>query len=242
MPRRLDAPRLRLFCFPYAGGSATLFRDWPPHIPADVEVVGVQLPGRAFRLKEPPMKDMVSLLDALELQVEPYLDQVPFVFWGHSMGALLVFELMRRFQKKGAALPKLAILSARRAPHLPKYQIDVAQMDDEEFINELRKLGGTPDEIINNKRLMKLVLPSLRADFELMYRWEHVAGDPLSIPLKVVGGKGDAPISEADLQAWSQYSTAETTIEMFEGDHFYLHQPAVELLPWLSGVLSKLQV
>ena len=231
-----------MFCFPYAGGSATLFRDWPPLLPDDVELVGIQLPGRAFRLKDPAFTEMPKLLDAIEAQVSPHLDEIPYVFWGHSMGALLSFELMRRYQAQGRVMPRLAILSARRAPHLTGNPMNVGAMTDDEFIDELRKMGGTPDEIIDNKRLMNLVLPSLRADFEILYNWEHQDGPSLKLPLRVVGGLADTPIAEADLQAWDRYTEADCSTHMFAGDHFYLHDAQAELLPWLSDVLSKLQV
>ena len=231
-----------MFCFPYAGGSATLYRDWPAHLPSDVELVGVQLPGRAFRLREPAFTDMTKLLDALEELLEPFLDQVPFVFWGHSMGALVSFELMRRFQKRGCTLPRMMILSARRAPHLPYDPLNVPAMSDDEFIEELRRLGGTPDEIINNQRLMNLVLPSLRADFEMLYRWSFTEGETFSIPLKVAGGTRDKPIPKSDLEAWARYTSADFSTKMFEGDHFYLHHAENALLPWLNGVLSGLAV
>ena len=239
VPRRLSNPRIRVFCFPYAGGSATLFRDWPKKLPEDIELTGVQLPGRAFRLKDPPYTQMSSLLDELENQIGPHLD-VPFVFWGHSFGALLAFELVRRFEKKGRALPLLVVLSGRRAPHLPKTGFDVRSMDDEEFIDELRKLGGTPEEIINNRRLMNLVLPALRADFELLHQWKHEPGETLAVPLRVAGGKDDTPIKEEDLEAWGQYTRSGFSVHMFKGGHFYVHDAEDELLPWLSRTLANL--
>ena len=231
-----------MFCFPYAGGSATLYRDWPGHLPDDIELVGVQLPGRAFRLREPPFTDITHLLDALEKQIVPFLNQVPFIFWGHSMGALVAFELMRRFQEQSIPLPTMAILSGRRAPHLPYDPLNVPDMSDEEFMNELRRLGGTPDEIINNQRLMNLVMPSLRADFEILYRWRYVETDPFNVPFKVLGGKQDRPIPEADLEAWGRYTSSDFSTHMFEGDHFYLHHAETELLPWLNSVLGAFEV
>ena len=242
VPRRLEAPRLRIFCFPYAGGSATLYRDWPQHLPDDIELVGVQLPGRAFRLREPAFTDITRLLEALETQLSPYLDQVPFVFWGHSMGALVSFELMRRFQSRGLSMPKMAIVSGRRAPQLPYDPLNVPAMSDDEFMAELRRLGGTPDEVLDNERLMNLVLPSLRADFEILYRWHYIEGAPFSMPMKAVGGTSDGPIPRADLEAWSIHTGGDFTTKMFEGDHFYLHEAEPELLPWLKAVLAELQV
>lgn len=241
VPRRLTSPRIRVFCFPYAGGSATLFRDWPKALPDDVELVGIQLPGRAFRLKDPAFTDMSCLLDELEGLLSPHLE-VPFVFYGHSMGSLVAFELVRRFQAKGQALPKLVFLSGRRAPHLVTNGADVKSMDDEAFIDHLRGLGGTPDEIINNRRLMNLILPSLRADFELLYKWKHQDGELLSMPLRVAGGKEDKPIKQEDLEAWSRYTRAGFSVQMFKGGHFFVHDAEDELLPWLSGTLANLPV
>jgi medium-chain acyl-[acyl-carrier-protein] hydrolase len=239
VPRRLANPRVRVFCFPYAGGSATLFRDWPKELPGDVELIGVQLPGRAFRLKDPPFTQMSSLLDELENQLGPHLD-VPFVFWGHSFGAILAYELIRRFEKQGRTLPLMAILSGRKAPHLPNTGFDVRGMGDDEFIEELRKLGGTPDEIINNRRLMNLVLPALRADFELLNTWQHESGQTLAVPLRIVGGKEDLPIKLEDLEAWGQYTRSGFSVHLFKGDHFYVHHAEDELLPWLSTTLANL--
>lgn len=148
--------RLRLFCFPYAGGGASIYRDWTAALPPVVEVYPVQLPGRQSRLHELPFTRMSLLVPELVEGLQPYLDR-PFAFWGHSMGALISFELARHLSHENRPGPLHLFVSGYRAPQLPRLEPPIHQLPEEAFIHELHRLNGTPDAVLQNRELMRLL-------------------------------------------------------------------------------------
>ncbi|HKG20773.1 MAG TPA: alpha/beta fold hydrolase, partial [Blastocatellia bacterium] len=156
--------RLRLFCFPYAGGSSASYRPWADRIPRSVELCAVQLPGRGSRLSEPPFDRLVPLVQAIKPIILQLLDK-PFALFGHSMGARIAFELARLLRREENLEPAHLFISGCRAPQLPVEDRAVYGLPDPEFIDELRRLNGTPKEVLENRELMQLMIPLLRADF-----------------------------------------------------------------------------
>jgi len=229
-------PRLRLFCFPYAGASATVFYHWPRGLPPGVEVWAVQLPGRGARFRERPFCRLEELLDDLLPALLPGLRQ-PFVFFGHSMGALLAFETTRRLRRLGAALPVRLLVSARPAPALPPARAPIHQLADQEFLEELRFIGGTPEEAMDNPELMKLVLPSVRADFALVETYAYQDEPPLTTPITACGGVEDKRVPRDLLDGWRVETVGEFTLELFPGGHFYLNTDKQALLARLGQIL-----
>src|SRR5438105_12636226 len=152
-PGRADSPRatLNLFCFPYAGGAAQIFRRWQEAFPPEkqVQVYAVQYPGRASRLPEPPFTDCRAMVEALAPSVVPLTDR-PFAFFGHSMGAIVAFELARLLRGRHGREPARLFVSGRRAPQVPSHERPTYELPDEEFIEELRRLNGTPSEVLEH--------------------------------------------------------------------------------------------
>ena len=146
--------RLRLFCFPYAGGGASIFRTWPDGLPADVEVCPVQLPGRGTRLMERPFTQLSPLVEALAQALLPLLDK-PFAFFGHSLGALVSFELARHLRRQYGVHPVRLFVSACRAPQIPHRDRPIHTLPEAEFLAELRRLNGTPAEVLEHEELMR---------------------------------------------------------------------------------------
>ncbi|MEM7582906.1 MAG: alpha/beta fold hydrolase [Acidobacteriota bacterium] len=213
--------RMRLFCLPFAGGGAITYRDWPNEMPAEVEVMPIQLPGRERRLREAAYTRMEPLVDALDAALAPYLDK-PFAIFGHSMGAAIGHEWTRRLKQAHGLAPVSLLVSARRAPHISsedKYYL----LPDGEFREHLREMNGTPGEVLANPELMELLLPLLRADFELNDTHEPALQPLLDCPVSVYGGLEDAEISRSDLTAWEDTTTGSYRLRMFEGDHFFLN-------------------
>lgn len=223
VPKPNADPRVRLFCFPYAGGSATTYRTWSDVLPPDVEVQAIQLPGREWRLKEEPYRDVFPLVDELATVLKDRFD-VPFAFFGHSLGALISFELARELRRRGLPLPERLFLSAHRAPHLPKELPDIHDGPDEEFYEGLRKLEGTPDELLANDELMELLLPVLRADFEIAETYRYPPEPPLDCPMSVFGGLGDEVTNRDILQPWDQHTTKDFKLRMIPGSHFFVDE------------------
>lgn len=231
-----EQARLRLFCFPYAGGSAALFRPWLDALPADVEVCGIQLPGRESRLGEAAYTRITPLVENLANAIYPYLDR-PFAFYGHSMGALLNFELARQLRRMDNRLPVCLYLAAYRAPQLPNPNIKIYHLPSEVFKVVLRA-EGIPEMILQNEELMQAMLPTLRADFELCDTYEYREESPLACPLAIFGGLEDVRISATDLEGWPVHSSAACSLLMLPGSHFFLHSAQDLLLTAISQDLE----
>ena len=171
--RRSRPPRARLLCCPYAGGSAGIFRTWATYLPLDVELWALQYPGREERLLESAFTRVADLVATAAQSIGGLLEQVPYVIFGHSLGALVAFELIRELRRGGQPLPKSLFVSGARNPRFNAFKGNPRHLwPDPEFIGELRRIGGTPPDLLENEELMDLMLPTLRADFALVDTYE----------------------------------------------------------------------
>lgn len=218
---RPPAPKaLRLFCFPYAGGSAGLFHQWNQAL-TDVDVCAVQLPGRANRLAEPAFTDFESLIEALLPLILAHADR-PFALFGHSMGALIAFRLAQRLQTLPSARPQQLFVSACAAPQIPRTRQWHLQ-DDAALLETLRAYAATPAQVLQNPELMELLLPMLRADFQLLASYRYQRGEkPLSCPIHVLSGHDDHSIPSGLYADWGKESRHPATFTVFRGGHFFL--------------------
>lgn len=222
IPWRLaeEARPVRLFCFPFAGGGASVFRSWACDVAADVELMPVQLPGRETRFGEPLIDDLDGLVRATVDGIGDLL-QPPFAFYGHSMGALLAFELSRHLRRQGRAPPGVLLVSGFRAPHLPDDSAPVHVLGDDKLVAEMRTLAGTPDAVLEDAELCSLLLPILRADFRICETYRHRDESPLSCPIVAFAGIDDAHASAEVAAGWSEHTTAEFTLQVLPGNHFF---------------------
>jgi len=228
--------QLRLFCFSYAGGGASVFRGWSEALPSNVEICAVQPPGRETRIGEPAYRRIGPLVADLAEAIEPLLDR-PFVFYGHSMGALVAFELTRHLRREGKPQPERLLLAAFRAPQLPNPNIKIYHLPDEVLKVVLRK-DGTPQRILQDEELMKVMLPTLRADFELCDTYEYRAEAPLGCPIAVFGGLEDVRISASDLDGWRAHSEVAYSFTRLPGGHFFMHSTQDLLLAAIAEELA----
>jgi surfactin synthase thioesterase subunit len=215
--------RVRLICAPYAGGSSTNFRSWLKRLPADVALYSIELPGRCNRFQESFVVSMETLLQHLVTSVGPHLDR-PFVLFGHSLGAAVIFEFARWLQQRDVPQPIRLILSGQRAFHRPAPRSPIHDFPDDQFLSEIQRYGGTPHGLFEDKELRSVFLPLLRADFTLGETYEYQDGPPLKTSLSVYGGLEDEEVSIADVKAWERYTDGEFNWRMFPGNHFFLHQ------------------
>ena len=233
--------RVRLFCFPHAGGGASAYKTWSDYLPQEIEVYAIQLPGREDRLGESPFTRMSPLVWTLTHALQPYLESGPFVFFGHSMGAFISFEVARNLRMHGHVGPLQLFMAAQRAPQLPDKDPPVHNLPDAQFIEKLRSLNGTPPEILQNAEVMEIALPLLHADFAVCETYEYTAGMPLACPIHAFGGVADKEVRYDDLTGWREQTTSNFVIRMFPGDHFFvdshrdllLRTITYELLPFL---------
>jgi len=229
---------LKMFCFPYAGGSALVFRQWADLLPPTVQVISVELPGRGTRLRESFFLSLPPLVSALEEVILPLLDK-PFVFFGHSMGAVIAFELTRALRRRYGREPQALFVSGRSAPQIPDPDPLSYNLPHDEFIEELFRLDGTPKEVLQNAELMELMIPLLRADFQLVQTYEYLADTPLRCPIVVYGGLEDHEITREMLLSWKDQTSSGFTLHMLPGDHFFIRSSGAQLLNLLASELRE---
>jgi medium-chain acyl-[acyl-carrier-protein] hydrolase len=217
-----------------------MFRKWDTKLPGNVEVCAIQLPGREERLLDPPFRQIGPLVNVLS-EVVPISPEKPFVFFGHSMGALIAFELSRRLRRLGARQPDHLFVSGFRAPHLPDRQAPTYDLPDAEFIEELRRLSGTPEEVLQSSDLMAFLMPTLRADFALTERYSYVQEMPLECSISAFCGSGDPEVNYDEITAWGQHTNGSFHLQMIPGNHFFLlGQEQAQLLGLMSEELNRI--
>lgn len=236
-PKPNPQASLRLFCFPYAGGGASIFRKWPQCLPVAIEVCSLQLPGRETRMKEPPFTRLTPLVQAITQVLLPHLDR-RFAFFGHSMGALVSFEVARQLRRQYGLSPVHLFVSGAGAPHTHQPSPPIHDLPEPEFIEELRRLNGTPEEVLEYAELMQLMLPILRADFAVYETYAYSNEPPFDFPISVFGGLQDK-VTRDRLEAWRDQTSASFSLEMLPGNHFFLHTAQLLLLQNISQKLCQ---
>ena len=231
--------RLRLFCFPYAGGGAALFRKWAVKLPSEIEVCPVQLPGRETRLFEPAFTRLPPLINTLAEVLQPYL-ALPFAFFGHSMGAIISFELARHLRRQNSVIPLHLFVAGCAAPQIPNADPPISQLPMPEFIAELRRLNGTPEAVLQHAELMQLLLPTLRADFALCETYVYNPEAPLDCSISTFGGIDDMKVTLNDVAAWADQTNGLFWLHKMPGDHFFPVSAQTSLLQAMSHDLHYL--
>lgn len=233
------AAPLRLFCFPYAGGAANVFHQWSSLLPPSIEVCAVQPPGRGSRLLEVPFTDSGELVRAAADALLPYMDR-PFALFGHSMGALVAFELARLLRREWLRGPLCLFVGGRCAPHIPETRPPLHALPEPQLLKELELMNGTPEEVLAHPDLMKLMLPLLRGDFSVAETYRYTDEPPLDCSITAFGGLGDAGVSRQGLEAWKAQTRVAFSLHMLAGDHFFLHTAERPLLDVVASEMLRL--
>ena len=231
--------KLRLFCFSYAGGSASTFSSWANNIDSEVEICPIELPGHGCRIAEQPFDQLEPLVEEITNALLPYLEK-PFALFGHSMGGLVSFELAHLLRKKFNLSPEHLFISGRRAPQIPDPRPPIHHLDKLKLINELGRLNGTPKAVLENAELMELFLPVLRADFTTIETYIYKSKPLLDCSITVLGGLQDDEVSCENLEAWQEQTNSNFSIQMFQGDHFFINSNRSTLLHFLHQELQKI--
>ena len=230
--------RRRLFCFPYAGAGASVYRTWANLLPPEIEVFPVQLPGREARRQEPLFTRLDALLEALSQALAVYLD-VPFAFFGHSMGGLIAYELTHRLWLERKLVPTHLLLSGRRPPEVPDREEPLHSLPHARLLERLRQLEGTPEEIFQHPELLEMLLPILRADFAVCETWLHQLKPPLPCPLTIYGGVHDGYVKASSLELWRGHTTERFRLRLFAGNHFFLNTARAQVLQAINEDLLQ---
>lgn len=222
---------IKCFCLPFAGGGASTYYSWTKKKSSIVDFYPIQLPGRESRIIEPTFHRIDELILYLIDAIEEELDQ-PYVLFGHSMGALISFEWVREVRRRKLAEPLHLFVSGKKAPHMCRKRYSFP-MSDEKMIEVLRDMKGTPEDVLQNQELLELILPMLKADFELVESYVYRQEDALSCPITAISSWDDDHVYEHELQDWNVHTHASFQTKMFPGDHFYLQNIGDELVDWV---------
>lgn len=220
--RRDTGGRLRLYCFPYAGGNArSIFGDWQNELYFDADVVPVDLPGRGARAGEALLADLQPVAVNLAREIAAEVSG-PYMFYGHSVGALVCFEVARQLSRHHGSEPDAIFAAAFRAPHTPSARAPVHGMDDHQLLAHVVRLGGVPARVLMEPDLLKLAFPTLRADLRLSETYELGDAHRLSCPIYVYGGEADPIVASYEFERWRDLTSGECEVRMFKGGHFFL--------------------
>lgn len=241
-PHRVTAPRLRLVCFPYAGGGPAAFRPWARLLPPDVELCIVHLPGREGRWRDPVISHADGLIGPIAEALLPLLT-TPYVFYGHSLGTLVGFEVARYLDRVHGTVPTQFVGGAHRAPHLPNSHPEIRHLGNDPFVEEInRRYGGIPQLVLDNRELLELMLPALRADFSVYETYEYREAPPLRCPMTVFGGTDDRFVSASEIAAWRRHTSARFQDPMLPGDHFFIQPHRTVLFDALLGDTARAEL
>lgn len=224
--RPLPDANVRLFCFSHAGGSATDYLPWQANLTPTVELCALQLPGRGRRMAEPALTELSTVLEGLVGAIEDSDDGLPYAFFGHSLGALLAFEVARLLRERRGRLPVHLFASGCSAPPGCRLEPALHKLSDAQLLDHLRTYNGTPKALLANVELLGLVLPTLRADFSLVGNYSYQPQAALAVPITVLTGRDDPHVRLDDLLGWAEQTTVGCDLHWYEGDHFFLRQHA----------------
>ncbi|WP_029002372.1 thioesterase II family protein [Azorhizobium doebereinerae] len=239
-PPARPAARLTLLCIPHAGRGASLYFPWRRDLPEWIEPVAVQLPGREARLGEPPLRRIRAMAEGLAAQVS-HLPPRPYALFGHSMGALVAYELALALRRMGAPAPLALALSGRRAPTLPNPQSPIHGLSDADFITAMcARYNGIPQAILDHPDMMAMLLPIMRADLEAVETHIHQPEPALATPLLLYGGADDPQVSPESFAAWAALGAGGARSRLFSGGHFYFQDDRAPLMAALAEDLEPL--
>lgn len=234
MPERVPWTKMRLFCFPFAGGGASAYRPWIGD--AKLGVVPVQLPGRENRMSEKPLCSMKDVVDQAARAITPYTLQ-PYAFFGHSLGARIAFEVVRELRRKGRSMPVRLFVSGSRTPEIREPR-PLHQLDDIAFFDALARYGGTPQALLENRELMTLLLPMLRADFTVDETYDFCEEEPLSVPITAFYGAEDTEATREETEGWARHTLMGFEMKEMPGGHFYVSNESEALIAYIRSRLG----
>lgn len=228
----------QLVCLPFAGGGASFYRRWNPIVPDGVAMFAMQLPGREERMDEPPHHRMEELVQAAIEGLVPAL-RPPYSLFGHSLGALICYEIVHALRLQGHPMPAHLFVSGATAPHIERTSPPIHELPEDRLIDEITGYGGFAPEILEHPELMELLLPRLRADFALVETYKFQQRDPLPCPITVFAGESDEYVKTDSAAAWQSHTSAEFQFQSFPGGHFFLNDHAPRILKTIAKTMAE---
>ena len=229
---------MRLFCFPFGGGGASVFHDWPDAMGNEIEIRALQLPGRETRFREPREKDVNNVIKNIVQALEAYQDK-PFAIFGYSLGSLLAFEVCRELRKQNMKMPMHLFIAALSAPQLPTPHPPISSLADREFIQKVEYYYQPQGEAWNNLELREFLLPVLKDDIALYESYVYREEAPLTCPIDVYAGDKDRATPVESTQYWSEQTNSELKQHVFQGGHFFIDNAVDEIKNLVSNSLNQ---
>lgn len=235
--RTQHPPRLRMFCFSYAGGNGSTYLQWQTRIDPAIEIVAIQMPGRGARLREAPLTSMPELIEQLAARLQ-FPDRLPFVFFGHSLGGLVAYELARYCKLRWMRLPRALFISGCDAPRFRSTTRNLHELEGDALIDALAHYNGTPPELLAHRELMTLLEPAIRADFALAANYRYQPGPMLDMPVTVLSGRDDVELDLEHIDEWQRETNGRCKVQWFDGDHFFINSQQPAVLDFLNAELA----
>lgn len=229
---------IKIFCFPYSGGTAQLFQVLARMVPPGLGVYALEMPGRGRRFRDKPPDFLSSLVNEAIGGMRLLLEGKDYILFGHSLGGLVAFETVRELRRRSLRLPKHLFVSGVRAPNVPRREEITYALPHNEFIRKLKQMGGTPDEVLENKELLELMVPILRHDFKLYETYIYKVEKPLECPITAFGGTLDEYVIQADIEGWSEHTMSIFSRYMFEDGHFFIHNHFKDIFDIMMKTLT----
>lgn len=215
--------KINLYCIPYAGGIADSYLSWSKFIDDNIQIVPVELSGRGSRFKGPLYKEMDSLIDDVYSRFKNKINDGRYMIYGHSMGALIAYELIRRIQKNGDNKPLHVFFSGSLPPNIKEEITSIYKLEDKEFMKSIFELGGTPHELLEEPELLEIFVPILRADYELLYKYNYSDDkEKIKNPVSILYGKEDT-ITMNRIKEWDKCVCDKCEYYEFDGGHFFIN-------------------
>lgn len=233
--------RIKLFCFPYAGGSARFYKSWQRFFPPEIEVIPIDPPGRGKRFGMPFCTSVEEMVRDIFDQIKDQITDENYALFGHSMGAVVAQEVTYLIKEAGLPYPMHLFLSGRGAPQVPDEEDEehMHLLPDDEFKRKLIDYGGTPDEVLANEELMNIFLPILRADFRVCDNYQHIdPGYQFPMGITVLTGL-EEKVTEEQIQGWQHYTAQKLKVNRFPGGHFFIHDHTLNIVRIISQTLFK---
>jgi medium-chain acyl-[acyl-carrier-protein] hydrolase len=214
------------------------FRGWSEGLPLDIEVCPLQPPGREARFTESPCRSMAELVDGITETVAE-LSSLPFAFFGHSLGAVAAFEVARCLRERGIAGPTHLIVAGHPGPQVPRAQPPTSALSDAAFVARVRELRGLPEHVLSHPELLDVVLPALRADYEIIESYSYAPGEPMDIAIAALAGADDPFAAPAAVETWRTQTTGTFQLEVLPGGHFFVHSERTSVLQLIDRTLGS---
>lgn len=226
-----------MICFPFAGGGASAYINWTNKIDKSVSLCPVQLPGREELFAEPAFTSMKEAVAALMIPIAALAEEKSIILFGHSMGARIAYEVAKALQKKGVYV-KYLFVSGSPTPDVPE-ALPIYNLDDEEFVEGLKRFDGTPKEILENREILSVFLPMLRADFTLIDTYCESEVTVLKCPIMSFGGDSDNDAKPEEVREWGKYTNTRFDYKIYPGGHFFIKEHEDNLLRTINQAINS---